>query len=153
MKPIVLLLMAALLLPASLGFAVVPLTMRKVDRSEVRELEKAQNSDAEEKMDKIESALAKIIINADLKPAFDELTLSTSDNFEKVNPKAELFIWLQVLTVSFHAFVYDANVDANSIGPFVSAYQLYKSNGLPQRPRNPRPSLTASSRPPGRGFC
>jgi len=53
------------------------------------------------------------------------------DNVEKFDPKAEqLFTWLQVFTAAFDAFAHGANDVANSIGPFASIYQLYRTRGV-----------------------
>jgi len=52
------------------------------------------------------------------------------DNVEKFDPKAEhLFSWLQIFTAAFDSFAHGANDVANSIGPFSSIYQLYRSGG------------------------
>jgi len=52
------------------------------------------------------------------------------DSVEVFDPKAErLFSWLQIFTAAFDSFAHGANDVANSIGPFSSIYQLYRSGG------------------------
>jgi solute carrier family 20 (sodium-dependent phosphate transporter) len=109
---------------------ILPLAKKMVDRWEIREKERAKNPDTEQNVDKLNSALAKIGINVDIKENFDDATLAMHDSVEKFDPKAEqLFTWLQVFTASFDSFAHGANDVANAIGPFASIYQLYKSNG------------------------
>lgn len=115
---------------------VIPQAKAHVDRWEAKELEKLRNPEAAaaaaaEKKDGVNSALEKVGINLEIKETLDDDVIALHDNVEKFDPKAEqLFTWLQVFTAAFDAFAHGANDVANSIGPFASIYQLYKSRGV-----------------------
>lgn len=114
-------------------WTVIPAAKRFVDRWEERQVVMMKNPEMQAKESKVNSALAKVGINIDSQGMHDDLSddvVAMHDNAEKFDPKAEqLFSWLQVFTAAFDSFAHGANDVANSIGPFSSIYQLYKSNG------------------------
>lgn len=116
---------------------VIPQAKARIDRWEQKELEKLRNPEAAaaaaaaEKGNKVNSALEKVGINLEVKETLDDDVIAIHDNVEKFDPKAEqLFTWLQVFTAAFDAFAHGANDVANSIGPFASIYQLYRTRGV-----------------------
>lgn len=114
-------------------WTVIPAAKRFVDRWEERQVEMMKNPEMKAKESKVNAALAKVGINVDSQGMHDDLSddvVAMHDNAEKFDPKAEqLFSWLQVFTAAFDSFAHGANDVANSIGPFSSIYQLFKSNG------------------------
>eukprot|EP00168_Porphyra_purpurea_P017947 TRINITY_DN645_c0_g1_i1.p2 TRINITY_DN645_c0_g1~~TRINITY_DN645_c0_g1_i1.p2 ORF type:complete len:468 (-),score=174.07 TRINITY_DN645_c0_g1_i1:664-2067(-) len=114
-------------------WTVIPAAKRFVDRWEERQVEMMKNPEIKSKESKVNSALGKVGINVDSAGMHDDLSdevIAMHDNAEKFDPKAEqLFSWLQVFTAAFDSFAHGANDVANSIGPFSSIFQLYKSGG------------------------
>jgi len=114
-------------------WTVIPAAKRFVDRWEERQVEMMKNPEIKAKESKVNSALGKVGINVDSAGMHDELSddvIAMHDNAEKFDPKAEqLFSWLQVFTAAFDSFAHGANDVANSIGPFSSIYELYRSGG------------------------